>query len=592
MVHAESAADHGDPVASPSADAVREELGRVQKSADFDVPERAKKFLGYVVEETLAGRAERIKAYSIALEVFGRDASFDAQADPVVRIEAGRVRRALERYYLTGGKDDEVLISIPKGGYVPHFEARTPQGEGAAAETSEPAIAESPTPMGKRPALFWAYLAGGLALVIAAISIAWAFGRQPAPEPVTAMAATPGLPTLLIEPFEDLTGSESSKVISRGMTDEIIGQVARFKDLIVIDGQVVAGQQFAAGRAPRYILAGSVRTEGDAIRLTARLRSGEDDSILWARSFDADRQVKQLLSIQAEIAREVSTALAQPYGVIFQTDSAQVVETPPDDWRAYTCTLAYYTYRQDLSPETYAFVRGCLERTVAQFPTYATAWALLSIAHFDGFRFLYSTEPAATAPIDRAMSYARRAVDLDPQNARGQQALMMAHYLNGEVAAALEVGRRALELNPNDIELRGEYGVRLALSGKWKEGGDLILDTLQRSAGPESYYETTLALCAYMLRDNANAAMWIRKSDVQANPLFHFIAAAIFGHMGAAEEAALERDWILENGRPLLDNVHEEVALRIARPEDQAYLIEGFALAGLPIPPRAVEAQQ
>ena len=71
--------------------------------------------------ETLSGRADRIKAYSIAVEVFGRGASFDPQSDPVVRIEAGRVRRALERYYLTAGSSDPIAITIPKGSYVPVF---------------------------------------------------------------------------------------------------------------------------------------------------------------------------------------------------------------------------------------------------------------------------------------------------------------------------------------------------------------------------------------------------------------------------------------------------------------------------------------
>ena len=95
-------------------------------SADFDATGREHRFLSYVVEETLAGRGDRIKAYSIAVEVFGRDVSFDPQTDPIVRIEAGHLRRALERYYLTAGQADPILITIPKGGYVPTFSLRSP----------------------------------------------------------------------------------------------------------------------------------------------------------------------------------------------------------------------------------------------------------------------------------------------------------------------------------------------------------------------------------------------------------------------------------------------------------------------------------
>ena len=104
-----------------SASDCRAQLERILDSADFDATDRAHRFLRHVVEETLSGRGDRIKAYSIAVEVFGRDASFDPQSDPIVRIEAGHLRRALERYYLTSGVSDPILITIPKGGYVPVF---------------------------------------------------------------------------------------------------------------------------------------------------------------------------------------------------------------------------------------------------------------------------------------------------------------------------------------------------------------------------------------------------------------------------------------------------------------------------------------
>ncbi|TIT51980.1 MAG: adenylate cyclase, partial [Mesorhizobium sp.] len=104
----------------PSPEEVRAELERILSSPEFSVPARACAFLRYVVEETLSGRATRLKGYSIAIEVFDRDENF-TQDDPVVRIEAGRLRRALERYYLLSGCTDPIRIEIPKGGYVPVF---------------------------------------------------------------------------------------------------------------------------------------------------------------------------------------------------------------------------------------------------------------------------------------------------------------------------------------------------------------------------------------------------------------------------------------------------------------------------------------
>ena len=107
-----------------STEAVRAELGRILESPHFDASERNRGFLTYVVEEALAGRTDRIKAYTIATEVFGRDAKFDPQLDSIVRIEAGRLRRSLERYYLTDGRTSHLRIDIPRGGYVPVFGMR------------------------------------------------------------------------------------------------------------------------------------------------------------------------------------------------------------------------------------------------------------------------------------------------------------------------------------------------------------------------------------------------------------------------------------------------------------------------------------
>src|SRR3954453_1931633 len=103
---------------------IRDALQRVLGSRGIVNSSRKKRFLKFIVQEALAGHADRIKAYTIAVDVFDRAPSFDPVSDPVVRIEAGRLRRCLEHYYLTEGYEDRLLIMIPKGGYVPQFTLR------------------------------------------------------------------------------------------------------------------------------------------------------------------------------------------------------------------------------------------------------------------------------------------------------------------------------------------------------------------------------------------------------------------------------------------------------------------------------------
>jgi hypothetical protein len=99
-----------------SPDAVRGALERILMSVGFMKSRQLNRFLRYIVEKTLEGQTDELKAYTIAIEVLDRSTDFDPQFDPLVRVRAGRLRRALERYYLTDGVNDPIRIDLPKGG--------------------------------------------------------------------------------------------------------------------------------------------------------------------------------------------------------------------------------------------------------------------------------------------------------------------------------------------------------------------------------------------------------------------------------------------------------------------------------------------
>src|SRR5262249_56866378 len=101
--------------------AVREHLAALLKSNAFAHVDRLKRFLRYVVEETIAGRSENLKEYSIGVEVFDRETSFDPRTDPIVRVQARRLRARLSRYYEDEGRHHQMRIELPKGSYIPVF---------------------------------------------------------------------------------------------------------------------------------------------------------------------------------------------------------------------------------------------------------------------------------------------------------------------------------------------------------------------------------------------------------------------------------------------------------------------------------------
>lgn len=112
----------------PSESDIRQALRKVAQSEMFIASPRLSAFLCYIVHQALAGAGGRIKGYTIAVEALGRAADFDPRVDPIVRVEAGRLRRRLDRYYADEGADDPVVIELPLGGYVPRFHPRALSG--------------------------------------------------------------------------------------------------------------------------------------------------------------------------------------------------------------------------------------------------------------------------------------------------------------------------------------------------------------------------------------------------------------------------------------------------------------------------------
>ena len=103
---------------------ILQQLKRILSNPEFYATEKQKHFLEFVIKESLAGRSDQLKGYTVATKVFGRSQEFDPQLDPIVSVQANKLRRALEHYYLADGQKDPILIEIPKGTYVPVFNER------------------------------------------------------------------------------------------------------------------------------------------------------------------------------------------------------------------------------------------------------------------------------------------------------------------------------------------------------------------------------------------------------------------------------------------------------------------------------------
>src|ERR671913_325075 len=112
------------PPGKTSDKIVRLHLSRILASKTFSQVERLKLFINFIVEETVAGRGGELKEYVIGVQGFGKEPSFDPRTDPIVRVQARRLRTRLARYYRDEGNSDELIVDLPKGGYAPVFRTR------------------------------------------------------------------------------------------------------------------------------------------------------------------------------------------------------------------------------------------------------------------------------------------------------------------------------------------------------------------------------------------------------------------------------------------------------------------------------------
>ena len=276
--------------------AIREQLVRILNSGPFHQSRRRQRFLDYLVNETLAGRGERLKAYNVALEVFERPETFDPITDPLVRIEAARLREKLREYYGTDGQDDLIHIDLPKGTYTPQIEFRH---EGA------PPVA-----------------------------------RREAP-PTREGSST--VPAVAVLPFDDLSADQNLGYLGDGVAEDIITALSRFPDLVVVartssfayKGKAVDVRQVGKDLGVGYVVEGSVRKDGDKLRIVAQLIDAKTCEHVWAERFD--RSGPDPWALQDEVTGMIVSAITGEKGALKQGQYRQA-------WGKDATTLEEYDY--------------------------------------------------------------------------------------------------------------------------------------------------------------------------------------------------------------------------------------------------------
>ncbi len=570
----------------PGADEVRAHLRALVDRSEFDASKRNRRFLSYVVEETLEGRADRLKAYNIALVAFDRGEDFDPLTDPIVRIEARRLRQSLEHYYLTAGKWDPIRIDIPKGSYFATFESAT-----EAAKQHEPPSESDPDVHQLSPwtcpdeyrGLILVSVATAIVLTILAIATyaLLASGRQE-----DTVADRMRGPAVLVAPFEFVGSDPAHSYLARALTYEIIGTLTHFDDLFVYGSDTSFRTNGASaiqldGLTPDYILSGSVQIDGAKVRVAAILAAAGTNQYLWTATTEQDLSTSGLAQLQNEIVAKVAAAIAQPSGFVFEQTAKEVVVKPSEDLSSYECVVRFRQYWGSYEVRDFDTVRECLERTISRDPRYARAYSSLALLYVDTYRFGFGAANIPFDPLQRANELADKAIALQPNGSNGYLAKSMVLWFLHDVEGSIEIARRGLEINSHDIDLLAELGFRLAQRAKWDEAMPLIEEAYARNPGAPVGYHIASFLHQYMTGDY-QAALQSGKKVQTPNVLYGAVARAIaHAQLDQMEDARKAIAEILEIDAHYGNNVREDLAKRNLVPEIIDAVADGLEKAGL-----------
>jgi len=453
----------------PSAQTVRAELERIVNSSEFHGSQRSKEFLRFVVGETLAGRGHTLKAYTIATRVFGRDKDFDPLLDPIVRVQAGKLRRVLERYYLVMGDPADIRIDIPKGTYVPVFE-QTNHAQPASVEKNETKKRDAAEP--------------------------W--------------------PTILVKPFRNLTGDAQLDYLGIGLATELATEITRYHEIrVLLMSHSNSGQSPDPNTGVRFALDGGIQRGVSGLKVSVNLVDLSTGLQIWGDFHKTDWNPSQMIAFQEEVANTIAGRLACEYGIIANTLSRESRQRSPSTFSTYEAMLRYYEFNARFTAETFFSAFEALQNASREQPDCGLVWSMLARLYADNYSLeLFDLE----TPLEQAVSFAERGVQLEPANQRTRLIMAFVRLLQDEIAAGLAEIDRAVALNPNSLILLDNIGYLLTLFGQWQRGPALI-----RKAMDSNPYYTSVA----------HHALWvdaIRRSDYQgaSNETLNFRTPSLF----------------------------------------------------------------
>lgn len=533
-----------------------EELQRVLAGKGFADSPRLQQFLRYVVEETLAGRAGRLKGFTIAQEVFQRQDPEDAQTSTIVRVEAGRLRRRLSDYYSAEGKNNPVRIEVPKGGYIPSFEVL---GSEESADTNsaeknrlpEDFFSTTDTPALRRSWMSRTTLLTTAFLFLAGAALIWSI--WPGKEQDTAISLETNAPTgrtvgrnpsIAVLEFENLVSGEQGYTLARGITEDIITDLSTLPVIDVIAFSSVLSLENALDidritdkLDVTHVLRGSVRGAPPKIRVTAQLYDAHSGKELWADRFD--RQLDDMLTLQDELAIKIVEGMSIGLqGVELQGFAGSHTKNTEAD-NLYKLAVGIVNPPSD--PNRLQVARRIFQKVIEIDPGFAGGYA--GVAYTHAFNVWWGHSQLREEELENTFALANRAIEINPDFGLAYSAMAFAHLAGRDFDKALASSKLAVRAQPGDPYVMAYHGYLLCTNGESQDGIGYAQRALRLNPlYPRTPFMNILGVILFHAGENGSALEMLQKNLDRGGPDsagMQAYRAAILASLGHRDEAKI-----------------------------------------------------
>ena len=405
----------------PEGNEILIQLSKILRSQVLRDSEMLRNFLSFIVKESLNPDGILLKQYSIALHAFNRSPDFDPTTDPIVRIQASRLRRNLDIYYQGEGLADSVLITLPKGTYIPVFKYS---------------------------------------------------GKKEADVPLETINSQEGIYSIAVKPLKNLSSKKKSQLIVDGFSEEILIELSRFSHLQVIR-LAEDESQISSSSIARFYFEGSMRFGEKHVKIAVGVTDTFNNQIIWTYQEKIDIENCDLINIQELVATNVARQIAGINGLICKKLFLESNWEDIHSMQAYVTFTHYYLYDKNPTEKNANNLLEKLTKLVHKEPLFAPGWAVLANLHADAYALGLDKKN-----LENALSSAEKAIELQPNNQICQLYYGFSLMLDNRTEEAIIHFDKTIALNPNGIYYSGAAGWCFCMMGYLDKGYELVKSSI------------------------------------------------------------------------------------------------------------------